>query len=612
MIKDILLNTLIFVLLCDIDFDIMNLKRIIYTTCLSVILGFGASVSMSPLKAQVQQTQTENFITHTVVSGETVYSLSKKYNVLMQDIYDHNPEAKKGIKGGEVLRIPTKSAHAPSVDQSNKGFSSPYGEYRVSKGETIFSIARANEISEETLRNLNPELKDGLKEGMVLKIPRKQIQPMPLHPLDKVTSEDGKGISHTVVAGETLYGISKKYGVGIDALYVVNPSLSEGLKTGSTLIIPTSSAIANTVQPVPSANFVGKVVRVGVLLPFLDNKGTVQKEKLVEYYEGFLLAVRDLKESGVNIEVMTFDTGLEKDTKRLISILGTSEASSLDVLIGGTSQQQIDILTDFSQKMGVRYVIPFGGVKQNSVLERQNVYQMVTPLSSLFNSIAKTFVQKYKGNNIIFVEEIGSDNNKKSFIAELKKELKANGVDYKELRESSSLISELGFTSSKTKNNIIIPTSASELSLQRIIRAMDAAEEGISYSLFGYPEWQTYNKRYNDLHKYDATIYSTFYLNESDMKVQSVMNQYRKWYNKPIAWSFPRYAFLGYDTGLFFIKGVNQKKSNFDSEVSLLRIPTLQSAMHYTVREDGSGFVNTGYYFVRFKKDSSVEKTEYK
>ncbi len=592
----------------------MKIRNLMYSCFLFAAISCGSLTQTGKALAQTTQTQSNGFITHTVTSGETVYSLSKKYNVLMQDIYDYNPEAKQGIKGGEKLQIPVKK-DVVSTNSDKSGFGSPYLEYKVSKGETIFSIARNNEVAEETLHSLNPDLKNGLKEGMVLKIPRKQIQPIRDKQIETVINlEEAKKASnasdreHVVAKGETLYGISKSYGVGIDALYAKNPSLSEGLKTGMTLIIPQS----NVDRPISPINPIAKAVRVGILFPFLDNKATVQKEKLVEFYEGFLLAVHDLKKDGVNIDVSTFDTGLEKDIKRLVSILGTSELANLDVLIGGTSQEQIDILTDFSNQTGVRYVIPFGGLKKNTIQGNRNVYQYVTSLSSLFNPIAKTFSQKFRGNNVIFVEEIGSDNNKKAFVAELKKELTSSGITYKELRESVSLAEELKRVVSSNVNNIVIPTSASSASLQRIVRAMDGSEDGIRFSLFGYPEWQTYHNLYNTLHKYDATIYTTFYLNEGDRKVQSVMSQYRKWYNKAVAWSFPRYAFLGYDMGTFFISGINKEARNFDARVSSLRIPTLQSAMYFTRDNDKSGFVNNGFYFVRFKTDISIEKTEYK
>lgn len=585
-----------------------------YSCFLFAAISCGSLTQTSRVFAQTTQTQSNGFISHTVTAGETVYSLSKKYNVLMQDIYELNPDAKSGIKGGEVLQIPVKK-NGDSKSSDRNGFGSPYLEYKVSKGETIFSIARQNEVSEETLMSLNPELKKGLKKGMILKIPRKQVQPIRENKIDPSititnpkTTSSGSSREHVVAKGETIYGISKLYGVGIDLLYAKNPSLSEGLKTGMTIFIPQNMEP----RPVSPINPIAKAVRVGILFPFLDNKATVQKEKLVEFYEGFLLAVQDMKSSGVNIEVYTFDSGLEKDIKRLVSILGTSEMANLDVLIGGTSQEQIDILTDFSNQTGVRYVIPFGGLKQNTIQGKRRVYQYVSSLSSLFNPIAKTFAQKFRGNNIIFVEEMGSDNNKKGFVSELKKELTSNGIAYKELRESVSLNDELKAVVSSSTNNIIIPTSASSASLQRIVKAMDNSEDGVRFSLFGYPEWQTYHNLYNTLHKYDATIYSTFYLNEGEQKVQSVMSQYRKWYNKSVAWSFPRYAFLGYDMGVFFISGINKEGADFDARVSSLRVPTLQSAMYFNRPKSDSGYVNTGFYFVRFKTNSSVEKTEYK
>jgi len=81
------------------------------------------------------------------------------------------------------------------------------------------------------------------------------------------------------------------------------------------------------------------VIRVGLLLPFLDKSGG-QHLRLQEYYEGFLLAVEKMKKEGANIEVYIFEIG---SRAKLESLLGTLEMESLHLLIGGMTDDQIRI-----------------------------------------------------------------------------------------------------------------------------------------------------------------------------------------------------------------------------------------------------------------------------
>lgn len=569
----------------------------------------------------------DDFINHTVVSGETVYSIARAYKTTVDEIYRLNPEARNGIKGGQVLKLPKAKA------QDGKG-NPDYFEHVVQKGETLYRISKINEVSIETLYNLNPELKkEGLKEGMILKVPRLKITPSgsnapDLRPMQQGGGESSLYIDHHVFSGETLYGLSKRYDVAIEDIFKANPELKDGLKTGMSLRIPKNNQSPSVLTPGTKLYGAvlnqGETVRVGVLLPFTEGGGGIQKEKLVEYYEGFLLALRELKAVGLNAEVFTFDTGKEGDTKRLENILETNEIQNLHLLIGGVSPKQISILSDFSRRTGTRYVIPFGVGKDKDVVSASpNIFQMTVSHKTLFPEITKAFVDKFRKDNIVFITESGSDTNKKDFVDVLKAVLAAESVPYKEVQAKDNIVEDIKAVLSSDKNNILIPTSSSEITLRRTLgvlapmvdrlgsKAKDA-ESSPQITLFGYPDWQVYLNYTAQLYKYNTYIYSGFYLDESDKHVQQEMYNYKKWYNKEIPFYFPKFCFLGYDTGIYFLSGLQKYRNSFGERLSSFSAPTLQSAIHFEKVNENSGYINSGFYFVHYVTDSSVEKIEIK
>lgn len=569
---------------------------------------------------QTVQGSEDDYINYTVVAGDNVFSLARKHKTTVEEIYRLNPEAKNGIKAGQVLRIP-KSKTQANISETTQSTSS-YIEYTVKKKETLHGISRANEVSIETIYSLNPQVKkDGLKEGMVLKIPRKKISSTErsITPVKAVNNKPEQNfIEHEVKKKETLHGLSKTYNVSIESLIAYNPGLKDkGLKAGSKIRIPSSAASLENISQsingiIQTPRFIktSDPIRIGILFPFLDNKAAVQKEKLVEYYEGFLLAVKKMKEAGVNAEIYTFDTGSEKDTKRLKNILETSEANNLHLVIGGSSQAQIDMLIDFSQKTGIRYVVPFG-VKKDILDNSPNVFQLTTSHTALYDEIIKAFISKFRSNNIVFVTEQGSNTNRNDFVSALKKALTQENISFRDLRMGEKVVEEMKSAIDKTRNNVLIPTSSSETTLRKITGVLDLVPNE-SVTLFGYPEWQTYLGQTSQLHKFNTYIYSSFYLYESDSAVKNMMEEYKNWYNKTVALSFPKFAFLGYDAGLFFISNLNSHRNQFDKEISHISSPTLQTSIHFVKEKEGAGYKNTGFYFINFKKDGSIDKIEYK
>ncbi len=117
--------------------------------------------------------ESKNFKQHTIEKKETLYAISKKYNVSVEDITKANPGIENGLKEGQVLRIPgsgtTSNTAATEVREVPKGAKM----HKVEPKETLFGISKKYNVSVDDLKKTNPQLIDGLKEGMEIVIPEK-------------------------------------------------------------------------------------------------------------------------------------------------------------------------------------------------------------------------------------------------------------------------------------------------------------------------------------------------------------------------------------------------------------------------------------------------------
>lgn len=112
-----------------------------------------------------------------------------------------------------------------------------YYYYEVKKGDSLYGICKIFGWDEPTLRKLNPGAVGSLKKGMRIYYPTAgNRQPEQETAASVKVSKDP--IVHEVKRGETVYSISKQYGVPIEIIYNAHPSAREGIKAGETIIIP--------------------------------------------------------------------------------------------------------------------------------------------------------------------------------------------------------------------------------------------------------------------------------------------------------------------------------------------------------------------------------------
>jgi peptidoglycan endopeptidase LytE len=181
---------------------------------------------------------------HTVRKGESLYSISKKYNVTVSHLEQLNPKAKKGLDVNTILQISEKK----DVEVL---------EHEVVAKETLFGLSKKYNISIEKLKQLNPSVEsEGLKVGQFLQvsksknysIPEKIVVEKPNQKKDKIEKVDVfPEVFHVVLPKETKYGLSKKYKISISELEELNPQIKNDLAIGTRLVIRTSEKIEKEV-----------------------------------------------------------------------------------------------------------------------------------------------------------------------------------------------------------------------------------------------------------------------------------------------------------------------------------------------------------------------------
>lgn len=173
-----------------------------------------------------------DYFEHTVSQGETLYQISRKYNVKIAQIYSLNSIEGDLIRVDEVLRIP-KNANSSLVSVQQQDDNFVY--HIVESGETKFGLQRKYGISISQLESDNPHIISMLQAGHRVRV-RKSLAKNTINESAIVAS--GSGV-HTVVRGETLTAISRQYNIKLSDLVAANrDNLGEFLQIGQRLVIP--------------------------------------------------------------------------------------------------------------------------------------------------------------------------------------------------------------------------------------------------------------------------------------------------------------------------------------------------------------------------------------
>ena len=431
---------------------------------------------------------------------------------------------------------------------------------------------------------------------------------------------------HKVKRKETVFSISREYGISEAELIAANPELKgeNKIKKGTFLCIPYPKAQTEQsaqLQATPTNSELFRenrketerfsTIKAAVILPFLDGVSKSESSRMVEYYEGLLMAVDSLKRTGTSIDLYTYNSGPESAS--LNSILGKSEMKDMDIIFGPLYQQHIEPLAEFAKKQDTRLVIPFTS-KDNTVFQNPAVYQINTPQSYLYSEVYDHFVRQFPNANVIFIEASQGAKDKAEFIKGLKDELRNRSIPMKSLKEDVT-VESLKTVLRTDRENIFIPTSGSNLTLIKILPQLtllvrEQPESRIH--LFGYPEWQTYTKDHLEaFFELDTYFYSSFYTNNLLPAAINFTKNYRRWYGKEMDERYPKFGMLGFDTGYFFLKGLARYGSSFEKNMQGLDLVPIQTGFKFQRVNNWGGFINKKVFFVHFTKNFELVKLDF-
>lgn len=548
----------------------------------------------------------------------------------------------------------------------------------VKSKETIYGITKELGITKADIIKYNPSVADGLRAGMTLYFPVDEMpnlgeatpgissvsQP---EDTDKPVRSRKNDKVHLVEKGETVYGISKHYGITQSELIEANPQIKTGLKRGTILHIPTPDNEAtvddntDTVLPAETARPVEEVpmtedqpeyvqeeevaaepadtastdsddsllallnpsadstatadvekeaTEVAVILPFMLGQTSPDKQAQLytEFYKGLLVAADSLRDSKRHIIIRAYDSANNTDSVK--SILARPEMTGADIIITPDNDEQLNLIAEYATLHDAK-VLNIFAVKGTQYLTNPNILQANIPHSSMYEQAINEFMNRNGEYIPVFLSALGGKTDKAEFCQMLRKRLDEEGQKYIDISYNSYLKASDLEKLNTSSSYVFIPESATSSEFSHIISALKNYREALDdYSLvrmFGYPEWITFRgDALENLHLMNATVYSRFFNDNDSYRSKQFTELYVNRYGTPLMSAVPVQGMLGFDTGFYLIKAINRNYDNVGEPNYFY--DGVQSGFHFTSPENVAGKVNDALYFINYRPSGITEK----
>ncbi len=519
-------------------------------------LAEGAELQM-PKKAgsSVQNQVTELFISYTVPPKMNFYQLEKKFGVKSDEIIRLNPEISErgGLKEGMIIRLPERKIVTGDVNTDNYIF------YEVKPKQTEFSLTRKLGISYTELIRLNPEVQDGLKAGMVLKLPKEQTGNFEVRNalvLDKIDLLDSIKVSNK------------------PKLLFMLPFRTDKLDTENK---------ANTKQMI--------------------QKRTDAKISL-GLYSGALVALDSLAELGISVAVRTLDNQLSPLKTK--SLLLREDLSDLSAIIGPLDVPSLQEVAVRANQYGVPVIAP---IPADTKLSMSNVFFSYTADELLRKRMLVYLKSKVEEQNIIIIADLTNAAARDSILVAFPKakvvkvveEEKNIGVDREKL---AALLSE------DQENWVIVETNNFRLaasvtsilnSFHKSVLDAELSNKKVFVRMF------TTNKN----RAFENEVISNSHLSNLNFTYPSVYREvgndaFVKRYRKRFGDTPDRYAVRGFDIAYDLVLKLAYK--NDLMEVSKLIGETEYIGNKFSYEKDfSSGYFNQASYIMSYENMRIIE-----
>lgn len=526
------------------------------------------------------------FYTHVVQGRQTLYSISKAYNVTIQEIYDANPTLHldtEGLKKDQIILIPIKEGVTGKERKENKepavntkvettsakvedqttrqeNGSDEYFTHRVKWFEDLTSIARKYMVSKESIMNINGMTSDKVKRKDVIKIPR---DPKKWENSDATAA----GNSATASTGKT----------------------DESLKAN--------------VEEKPADSWFDKIfkpkreVEISLLLPFKASQKA--DPQMMDFYSGALLAAKDLGNDGVEVKLNVYDVAGG-------SIPVTEERfAQSDFVIGPVSNS--DIARTVNASKGKSWIVSPLDPKAEALADTiPNVIQAPAPTSAQIKDMVR-WIRSDMGasDKVLLISQKGASTS--GYPMEVINEVNHSGLQHSNfsfnILEGRSIMGRLAGLMTGTGTNRVVIASDSKAFVIEVVRLLYlVSSQKKDIVLYSTSRLRTYEEiDIEQLHSLNLHASVSYFVDYDSKNVQEFLMEYRALYNTEPS----RSAFQGYDLMNYFSKlgSENWRSDGYGKTEG----KGLQSDFHL-VKTSRGGYVNNAVRRVVYERDYSVVK----
>lgn len=430
---------------------------------------------------------------------------------------------------------------------------------------------------------------------------------------------------HKVKKKETIFGISREYGLTIEELIKANPEMNEPgyeLKKGMILNIPFSKdslearakreaavkqvTVVKT-APVAVDDVKNREIRLGIMLPLHNING--DGRRMTEYYRGVLMACDSLKKQGLSIDVHAWNTA---EDGNIYKVLEDPAAAKCDLIIGPLYSKQMDALSAFVAKHDIRLVIPFS-INAPQLTTNRNIFQVYQSPTEQNEVIIARFIERFKSYHTVVIDCNDSTSKKGTFTFSLRRQMEQRGMDVVVTNLKST---EANFSRafSRMKPNVVILNTGRSQELGVAfskINGLKANSPELDITMFGYTDWLLYTRTHlENFYKYNTYIPSVFYYNPLSAGTQRFERKYRQNFRSDMQNSLPRFAITGFDHAFFFLKGLHKYGKSFNGADGMFGYPPVQTPLKFE-RYGNGGLRNKTMMFIHYQPEHTVETIKF-
>lgn len=538
-------------------------------------------VSISKEKVKVNGTVCYS---HVVLERQTLFSISKAYNVSIEDLYKYNPSVKeKGLIKNSIIIIPVVEAPVQEV-----------------KTEEI----KAEEIKIEEVRNAaDPQVQEPSSE------PKKK-----------------KKKTHVVKWYENIDDISSKYGVTPEEIMMANNLEERKLKSRMKLVIPEpgeymdvianaqdvevssqdSTSMATEIHPENEEHAISvdenqhMKVTASVLLP-LNANGLSGSRSNMDFYSGVLLAINDLAQSGISTDLNVHDINGQDLRTLSEQIVGSNLA------IGPVSSKNLtDVLSSGADIPMV--ISPLDPRAEKLIADNPKMIQAPTPYRTQYDDLVSWIKEEMTpSDKVLLITEKGARLTETAKL--IKTAVDSSGIVYSpfsySILEGRDVITPLGGLMTQEGTNRVLIASESEAFVNDVVRNLNVMiHSKYPVILYGTSKFRSFETiEVENFHNTNMHVSLTYYIDYDNPKVKNFLLKYRALFNTEPT----QFAFQGYDIATYFVEMCSKYGNSWPEKMASDEKDMLQSTFKCTKDGDG-GYVNQGVRRIVYGKDWSISR----